>query len=348
MNVPKISVLIPLYNRKHYIADCINSVLAQTFQDFEIIIRDDGSIDSSYDFVAKTFAKEIDIGKIKLRRNKRNLGEFHTDNILLKEATGKYITILHSDDMYMPHALAHLYKVAEQTNADVVHASYFLNSPKDGIINTDTKLTLTCWDNNPAKNITLVPNDPMLRFNEWIDGGTFIDTQYNILRRQFILDNELFFHEGQGNRFYALWWIMLAKVFVKTPVYFYIRRDAPDSTTNTRGSGNKIEKFIASKIELSRLMNKMFDKVAAIRNNPTLQYMAKAHLIAVLDNYDIGRWGFYKDGITPEINAAVENAFRKYFGDDYFYPMLLFNQAHVIPYGKSVVNIKNTTPPPAD
>ena len=59
MDAPKISVLIPMYNRKHYIEDCVNSVLNQTFQDFEIIIRDNCSTDGSFEFVAKRYAKEI-------------------------------------------------------------------------------------------------------------------------------------------------------------------------------------------------------------------------------------------------------------------------------------------------
>ena len=58
-----------------------------------------------------------------------------------------------------------------------------------------------------------------------------------------------------------------------------------------------------------------------------------------LDNFVINRWGFYKDGITPELQRAVADAFKKYFGDDYFYPAFLFNMAHVMPYGKSVDKI---------
>lgn len=56
---PKISVLVPLYNRKHYISNVIDSVLSQSFQDFELIIRDDGSTDGSYDFVREKYAKYI-------------------------------------------------------------------------------------------------------------------------------------------------------------------------------------------------------------------------------------------------------------------------------------------------
>ena len=67
MDTPKISVLIPLYNRKQYAADCINSVLNQTFTDFEIIIRDDCSSDGVFEFVQENFSDR----RIKLFRNKK-------------------------------------------------------------------------------------------------------------------------------------------------------------------------------------------------------------------------------------------------------------------------------------
>ena len=125
MSEPKISVLIPMYNRKHYIEDCINSVLNQTFQDFEIIIRDNCSTDGSFEFVAEKYSQQISSGKIKLIRNERNLGLLISSNHLMFDAQGKYITFLHSDDLLVIDALQHLYEIAETTNANVVHECYF-------------------------------------------------------------------------------------------------------------------------------------------------------------------------------------------------------------------------------
>ena len=156
---PKISVLIPLYNRRRYIEDAINSVLIQTFTDFEIIVRDDGSTDGSADFVEQRYAAEISSGKLKLRRNEKNLGEFPTDNRLLREATGKYVMLLHSDDLYLLNALEQLHDAAEYFNADVVHAGTFLESPAGGVIDENTPLKVMCWENRVVKsNLPTAPN----------------------------------------------------------------------------------------------------------------------------------------------------------------------------------------------
>ena len=190
---PQISVLIPMYNRKHCIANCIDSVLIQTFKDFEIIVRDDASTDGSAEFVSEHYAAEISSGKIKLKRNPKNLGECPTDNRLIYEATGKYIMILHSDDMFMPNALEHMYAVAEEHNADVVHSSMLFKTKYSGNLNNPESLILSICDKHPVKKITIMPNEPEVRFKEWLDGRIHIDAQYNIFSRKFLVDNDIYF-----------------------------------------------------------------------------------------------------------------------------------------------------------
>jgi len=338
MNTPKISVLIPLYNHKHYIEQCINSVLIQTFQDFEIIVRDDGSSDGSADFVEEKYAAEIKSGKIKLRRNEKNIGEFPTDNLLLREAAGKYVMILHSDDLYLPHALEHMYKIAEEYQADVVHAPIYFTSNSDGIIEEGTRLTLThikglkiSYNQRHMNKIDLISDEPTKRFEDWITIN--IDAQNNIFNRKFLLENDISFTSfgtglTGGNRLFALKWIMKAKVFVKTFRPFYIRRDAPDSITRSDFLPEHVAQFISEEIELSRYLDKFFAESEFFKDKPDVQYRARNYFLATVDNSFIKRNGVYKEGISPELNEAVENVFKKYFGDDFAYPTFLFHWVH--------------------
>ena len=61
-----------------------------------------------------------------------------------------------------------------------------------------------------------------------------------------------------------------------------------------------------------------------------MQYRARSHLFYVFSHWDIIRRGVYKDGVTPELNRAVEDAFKKYFGDDATYPTFLFHWIHAV------------------
>ena len=333
MDEPKISVLIPMYNRKNYIQDCIDSVLNQTFQDFEIVIRDDYSTDGVFELVQKVYAEEIACGKIRIFRNEKNLGEGANTNLLILDAKGKYFTFLHNDDLYLPHALKHLYEVAEKTSADVVHASFFfVMNDNDFDVNNFNIFS----ESRSVEKITIMPDDSVKRFEEWLSTGTFHDIQYNIYNRKFILDNEIFHEEFEAESlFFTLWWIMLAKVFVKTPTIFYVRRDTSDSQSGKENfSPAQVKNFITSKIELSRQMDKLFHKVKLFRDDEYIQYMIKSHIFITRDNFFINRLKTYENGITPALYDAVADVFKKYFGDDYFYPALLFHWAHVMPFDK--------------
>lgn len=336
MDSPKISVLIPLYNRKHYIEQCINSVLMQTFQDFEIIVRDDGSTDGSANFIEEKYSAEISSNKLKLRRNEKNIGEFLTDNKLLREATGKYIMILHSDDLYLSNALEQMYSVAEKFQADVVHSSNHLTTAPDGIIKEGTTLRLVCHDAQGSNETEIISDAPLARVDEWNFGGTFIDAQYNIFNRKFLMNNNLRFETFGGNRLFALGWIMRAKILVKTPVLFYVYRNSPDSVTNAKCPPERVVKFISNQIELSRYLDKFFVADDFFKDNLEMQYRTRSHLFLAYDNYDISSRGVYKDGITPELNQAVEGAFKKYFDEDYAFPTFLFHWIHAAIFNQRV------------
>ena len=112
-----ISVIIPVYNVEKYLHVCINSILKQTCQDFEVICIDDASPDSSAE-ILKYFSKKD--SRIKIIKNEKNLGLGPSRNIGLNAATGKYILFLDSDDWLSLDALEFLVKKAEENNLDVL------------------------------------------------------------------------------------------------------------------------------------------------------------------------------------------------------------------------------------
>jgi glycosyltransferase involved in cell wall biosynthesis len=93
-SMPKVSVIIPCYNLGKYIDECVDSILAQTFQDFEIIIVNDGSTDEYTNELLATYSRP----KVKVIKT-HNLGVSGARNLAIKNATGEYILPVDADDL---------------------------------------------------------------------------------------------------------------------------------------------------------------------------------------------------------------------------------------------------------
>ena len=119
-NRPKVSVLLSVHNHENYVGQAIESVLRQTFQDWELIIIDDCSQDRSPD-VARQYQDE----RIQFYRSEENKGAILTFNELLKKAAGEYIASLDSDDVWYDNKLEEqAHYIPQQTrNAIVIFVS---------------------------------------------------------------------------------------------------------------------------------------------------------------------------------------------------------------------------------
>jgi len=110
-NEPLVSVLMTAYNREEYIAVAIESVLSSSFKNFELIIVDDGSKDSTVN-IAKSFATKDN--RIRVYINEQNLGDYPNRNQAAKYAKGKYLKYLDSDDYFLPGGLEYCVSMMEK------------------------------------------------------------------------------------------------------------------------------------------------------------------------------------------------------------------------------------------
>src|SRR5215470_8388474 len=104
---PRVSVLLPTYNRAHYLAEAIQSALDQTYADLEVVVVDDGSTDNSAELVRR-FADP----RVRLFRQE-NRGISAALNTAFRAARGRYIAILNSDGRWLPELLAEEVAVLE-------------------------------------------------------------------------------------------------------------------------------------------------------------------------------------------------------------------------------------------
>ena len=119
MRVPEISIITPSYNSAEYLEETIQSVLHQTFQDWEWLITDDQSQDPSVKII-----KKYDDPRIKLLVLDKNSGAGEARNNALSRAEGRFITFLDSDDYWEPLFLERMVGFMEENKAELAYSSY--------------------------------------------------------------------------------------------------------------------------------------------------------------------------------------------------------------------------------
>ncbi|MGE8204569.1 glycosyltransferase family 2 protein [Heyndrickxia sp. NPDC080065] len=112
---PAISIIVPVYNEELYLKQCIDSILAQTFTNFELILVNDGSTDCSGDICDEYESKNSRVRVI----HKNNGGLSSARNAGIKEAEGEYIGFIDSDDFIDENMYKNLYQLCQETNSDI-------------------------------------------------------------------------------------------------------------------------------------------------------------------------------------------------------------------------------------
>ena len=214
----RISVIIPVYKVEEYLAGCLKSVLNQTFQDYEVILVDDGSPDRCPQLCDEWVEKDSRIFAI----HRENGGLSAARNTGVKAARGDYLYFLDSDDELTVDALEQMYAMVEQhPDVELVQGGFFVKK-EDAGCHTPYSLPEYTEDARLIKN-TLLTFD-----------GDLIKAQSRLVRRDFFIENSLWFKEGiihEDN----YWTFFLAK-HVRTMCFCnkrtYYHRMNPDSITH--------------------------------------------------------------------------------------------------------------------
>jgi len=122
---PKLSVCTPTYNRKDYVRETLDSIFAQTYKDFEVVVVDDGSTDGTEEMIKR-------VGYPVRYYWQENRGEAATRNKLISLAEGQFITFLDSDDLLMPDAVERMINVMEAEDEEVIVYGPYLRIDEKG------------------------------------------------------------------------------------------------------------------------------------------------------------------------------------------------------------------------
>ena len=178
-----ISVLVPVYNVEKTLDRCIQSILNQTFKDFEIILVDDGSTDGSGK-LCDDYAEKYDNIRV---IHKENEGLGPTRNAGIKAAKGEFVYHCDSDDWLKEELLEKVYNAITQTNSDVAVFGYDIFTEKNNeIMPYDT----ICVD-----DMVLSDGESVKAFfaEQYFNSFVVLSACNRMYRRSFLVENELFF-----------------------------------------------------------------------------------------------------------------------------------------------------------
>ena len=266
--VPAISVIIAMYNTEKYIPQCLESLLEQTFQDFEVIVADDCSTDKSAAIVAEIAPKFE--GRLKLIRLKKNSGYPGLPrNTAMSSARGKYIAFLDSDDFYHPSALETLYTIAEQTDAEVIHAEKYFSYDEE-----NNNSGITTFQKGPyVEQPTRETDDMGVRVVNFVNWKTLWWGINKLFRRDFLVKNNINFPSNitaWEDLVFAFHCILRAKNYVRIPEVVYCYRVRKNSLSH---KGRDALEMTANLIGSMAAMDKFMEKTEFLLQNPEYRYL---------------------------------------------------------------------------
>ena len=230
--IPAISFVIPMYNAEKYIGECLDSILNQTFTDYEVIVVDDCSTDNSCAIV-ESYLPKFDTGggqKLKLIRCKVNSGSAGTPrNIGISLSRGEYVSFLESDDAITKTALEELYTVAKKFDADVVHCERYFQF-KDNM----SDYTVEGYQTGElVKEPTLITDDLAERVKDLYNTRFLNNLWTKLIRRDFLLENEIRTITGIADDFFLTCCVVCAaKRYVRVPNIINFYRVIDDSLSH--------------------------------------------------------------------------------------------------------------------
>ncbi|MBP7173855.1 MAG: glycosyltransferase family 2 protein [Cloacibacterium sp.] len=141
--MPEVSIITPSYNASEFLEETIQSVIHQTFKDWEWLITDDQSRDNSVEIIRK-----FNDPRIRLTIAEKNLGAGQARNLSLEKATGRFITFLDSDDYWEPNFLEKMINFMKENHAELAYSNYARCNEKLEPVLQDFKAdTVVTFDN---------------------------------------------------------------------------------------------------------------------------------------------------------------------------------------------------------
>ena len=311
MKNPAVSIIIPLYNAEKYIGELLDSILVQTFQDFEVIVVDDCSTDNSV-AVAEGYKEKFD-GRLKLTKTEKNSGSpGEPGNIGVVLSRGEYLLILDDDDAITPTALEDLYTVAKKFDADFVTCEKYYRIP-DGIWHNAERRkkihpTGYQWGGFVSEP-TLVEINIAERIKECYSRRFLFPLWAKLIRRNFLIANDIQFTDNVIQDVLATYcMVYAAKRYVRVPTVINYYRVIGDSLSHVQDEPmQRSRRYIRAFIEGFNYLDKFLSRREYFQENMYMKYVAlETYTRHALGNLN----GMYSDFRMHQLDGIFREEFK--------------------------------------
>ncbi len=289
MKLPAISVVIPMHNAEKYVGECLDSLLAQTFQDFEVIVVNDCSTDNSVT-VVESYAEKFG-GRLKITRTEENSGSpGEPGNLGVDLSRGEYLSLLDNDDTITPTAFEELYFVAKKFDADVVACEKYFSVPEKFWNDDDfrKKLRPTSYPSiDFVSEPTLIPFDVPERVRFCFNRKILWTLWSKLIRRDFIFENEFIFANNLMQDMLATCCLVYsAERFVRVPNVINFYRERDDSLWHKVDEPKKFfEKYIRALTTGFNHLDKFLNGREFFKQNPEMKRFALETYVREISAY---------------------------------------------------------------
>ena len=305
---PAISVIIPMYNAENYIEECLESLLMQTFQDFEVILVDDCSTDNSV-AVAKNFMRKF-VGNFILvttESNSCNFG-YTARNKGFNLARGEYVFFVDADDLITVTGLEELYTLAKNFDAEVVYCeSYYVTDAEF------SEVIVHCSQMGGASvdKPTFETNDFAERLNRIKQYLFVVDVGLKLIKRNLLLEHEIFFSNTKIREDDIWTWSLVfhTKKFLRVPNVVYIHRFVDNSITRTKKTPEQEINYWMNPIILGlKTLDEIMSRVEFFQQNPQHRYAMLFYFVEI-------SFMFLHNNCAEELPVVVYESIREKFSD---------------------------------
>ena len=330
-----VSVIVPLYNAEEFLRVCIDSVLAQTLKNVEVLIVNDCSTDGSVELCRHLYGQDE---RVRLIMQPQNMGAGAARNRGIAEARGEYIAFIDSDDEMMPDFLSGMFSTASEYHADVVHNTLCFSImpakgeefPLEMLKAPEGQLISFSPDKKERKELTLLTGDLASRLDDWEKHSYHFSIWNNLYRRSFLLENDIRFDKMKlaEDEVFFFHCMFKAERFVVRPGGGYLYRMSNTSLSRGRKSPDSALKAMRSQLEAVGAMKSIMEKIPFFRDSGT---NARRAIDAVLLDIEKGfvRTTFQslgEDGMRS--GGTVHAFFAENFGENAPYVEFLFYELH--------------------